>query len=317
MPAKLPGADVKLMARLGTTTRMQLYEADLASGLKVELASGSADKATVSAAQSFAFDLVRPGPTVFVEQTKRVISWAALRAERAPEILSQLGPQFEYWSSVAGLGPVMTPYTRELVAAAMGFASHVVQRLKYLLPVPRAMEFSARVQPMIEAPAFFAYPSGHATQAFMVARLLALLLGAGGGQRQEQDMQLYRQAERIATNRVVAGVHYPIDSAAGCALGLWLADYVAARCGGSVAGGGERRTFDPTANGWAIPAAADFEPVVTQRSPGSPTKVSPYDHRGEYDAVGAVFPAALAPDAMPIAWLWQQAAREWHANGYA
>jgi hypothetical protein len=32
-------------------------------------------------------------------------SWSALRAERAPEILSQIRPQFAYWSSVVGLKP--------------------------------------------------------------------------------------------------------------------------------------------------------------------------------------------------------------------
>ncbi len=40
--------------------------------------------------------------------------------------------------------------------------------------------------------------------------------------------QLNRLATRIATNRVVAGLHYPLDTAAGWALGTSLGDYVVA-----------------------------------------------------------------------------------------
>jgi membrane-associated phospholipid phosphatase len=38
-------------------------------------------------------------------------------------------------------------------------------------------------------------------------------------------------AERIAANRTVAGVHYPIDSWAGAALGTVIGRAVLARCG--------------------------------------------------------------------------------------
>ena len=42
--------------------------------------------------------------------------------------------------------------------------------------------------------------------------------------------QLMRHAERIAVNRTVAGVHFPVDSAAGMILGWALSEYWIARC---------------------------------------------------------------------------------------
>jgi hypothetical protein len=44
--------------------------------------------------------------------------------------------------------------------------------------------------------------------------------------------QLFRQAARIAINRHVAGVHFPVDSVAGTVLGLALGNYAVSRCDG-------------------------------------------------------------------------------------
>jgi hypothetical protein len=64
---------------------------------------------------------------------------------------------------------------------------------------------------------------GHATQAYAVAETLRLMLGLD-----PQNLlarQLRRQAHRIAFNRIVAGVHFPVDLTAGMLLGQSLARF--------------------------------------------------------------------------------------------
>ena len=48
--------------------------------------------------------------------------------------------------------------------------------------------------------------------------------------RELRTEQLMRQAARVAINRTVAGVHFPVDSTAGRVLGVTLAEYFIARC---------------------------------------------------------------------------------------
>ena len=67
---------------------------------------------------------------------------------------------------------------------------------------------------------------GHATQAYAVAYVLKELLNLDPATNPAHAMvidQLDRQAARITTNRVMAGVHFPVDSMAGRMLGVALA----------------------------------------------------------------------------------------------
>ena len=65
-----------------------------------------------------------------------------------------------------------------------------------------------KLQPIIEVPPHPAYPSGHAMQAYFVALYLS-------DKFPEYKERYFQDADRIATNREVAGVHYPSDTAAG------------------------------------------------------------------------------------------------------
>jgi hypothetical protein len=116
----------------------------------------------------------------------------------------------------------------------------VVQRFKHSFCVHRPNEYSAQIQPIIQTPGHGSLPSGHATEAFAVAGLLVSLLNAKVGLAAPPGLiqQLMAQAARIAINRTVAGVHFPVDSLAGQFLGLGIAEYFFARCQPSVAAGG-------------------------------------------------------------------------------
>jgi membrane-associated phospholipid phosphatase len=191
--------------------------------------------------------LTTPTRDEFIEQLEVTLNFADLRAERTSEILSQVVPQTAYWSSIAGLTPERHRYTLELLGIGLRFAMMIIMRFKYLLNCPRPVEYTALVQPMILTPGYSAYPSGHATEAYFAAEFLAdvasptlALLEKSADLRGGRDNilanqsllrgQLHRLAFRIAENRVVAGLHFPVDSMAGQLLGCTIARYFIARC---------------------------------------------------------------------------------------
>jgi len=88
------------------------------------------------------------------------------------------------------------------------------------------------VQPVLMTPGHGAYPAGHSTQMHLVRLLLVdawKLGGTAGDWRAEAATQLERLANRIAENRVVAGLHYEADNEAGKLLAQQLAAHVKKR----------------------------------------------------------------------------------------
>ena len=162
-----------------------------------------------------------------------VLSWAELRDERATEIMAQIDPTYAFWSSIVYLHPDRTKRTFELINMVLQFCVYVEMRFKHALACWRPVEYNAQVQPMITTPGHGAFPSGHATQVHAVAYVLKKLLNNLDPGYPMVIEQLDRQAARIATNRVVAGVHFPVDSMAGRMLGVALGEYFVGRCAGA------------------------------------------------------------------------------------
>jgi acid phosphatase (class A) len=81
----------------------------------------------------------------------------------------------------------------------------------------RPYEVDARIEPCIDhVSGDLSYPSGHATYGYLMAYLLADMVP-------ERRAQLIARAEEFARQRMVCGVHFPSDVAAGRIAAAWLA----------------------------------------------------------------------------------------------
>jgi hypothetical protein len=99
-------------------------------------------------------------------------------------------------------------------------------RFKHALACPRPVHLSPQVQPIITTPLHGTYPMGHAVQAYLVAYALQKIKGWADASLGTEQLQSL--AGRISINRVVAGVHFPMDAHAGQALGHTLGQYFVA-----------------------------------------------------------------------------------------
>ena len=90
---------------------------------------------------------------------------------------------------------------------------------------------------MITTPGHGTFPMGHGTQ-YLCRRLCAQAAArarcAEAGDIKRVIDQLDRLSARITTNRVIAGVHFPVDSMAGRMLGVALGEYFVGRCTGQL-----------------------------------------------------------------------------------
>ena len=189
---------------------------------------------TDSAALPFrVITLTCPSDTFIKRHVAMVLARTPYRGDRLPEILMQVDDLWPFWTTVTNLDPKCVPRTFELIQLARRFATTVVMRLKHQFACARPADISALVQPVIPTPGHGSWPSGHATISYMAAELFAKLLPDGTDS--EVHQQLERLAYRIADNRVVAGLHFPMDSVAGCLLGQTLAEYFYAACTGEKA----------------------------------------------------------------------------------
>ena len=233
-PALPPVEDLPTLDRWEPWVRAYVGIGELMNGINF---GSSPTSSLVKSGNSTIAEIGRPVTATFQKQLPLVLSWAELRNERATEILAQIDAQYAFWSSIVYMHPDRTKRTFELINMLLQFCVYVEMRIKHALGCWRPVEYNAQVQPMITTPGHGSFPSGHSTQAHAVAHVLKILLNlyakdptTGKDKYETVRDQLDRQAARIAANRTVAGVHFPVDSMAGRMLGVALGEYFVGRC---------------------------------------------------------------------------------------
>jgi undecaprenyl-diphosphatase len=108
------------------------------------------------------------------------------------------------------------PWLWTRVGAAILVAESVSGALKQWIERDRPPVSRPVPEPLLESPATYSLPSGHATTAFACATVLALAVP-------RLRWWFYGLAALIAFSRVYVGVHYPFDVVAGAALGIAIA----------------------------------------------------------------------------------------------
>jgi hypothetical protein len=89
---------------------------------------------------------------------------------------------------------------------------------------PRPTHFCPALMPPIPVPGHSAYPSGHSTQAHLMALCISAIVNAALAAPDPAvfDANLTVLAQRIARNREIAGLHYQSDSEDGAQLAQQL-----------------------------------------------------------------------------------------------
>jgi hypothetical protein len=150
------------------------------------------------------------------------------RPEVMAEALAQSVDMVGYWAGLLMFNRYSHPWTFRMARTAIVLGEFVVMNLKYRFKRPRPSQLSPALMPPIAVPGHASYPSGHATQAYLLSGLMEHImpsvvvspvgvnpLAAATVPATTAASLLTRLAERVARNREVLGVHYRSDSEAG------------------------------------------------------------------------------------------------------
>jgi subtilisin family serine protease len=134
------------------------------------------------------------------------------RAGVLSEFLAQNNGILDYLRGIFSFSARSHPITYALGATAIHVGQFQAMYHKFLRSRPRPSNLSPRLMPPVDVPGHASFPSGHATQARLVARFLAKVMPTPA------EAPLLSLADRIARNREVMGLNYPSDSRAGQSL---------------------------------------------------------------------------------------------------
>ena len=171
------------------------------------------------------------GTVRYGQELADLVKLVEYRPEVMSEALAQATDMVGYWAGLLMFSRFSHPWTFRLARIAIVVGEFVAMKLKRANQRPRPSQLSPALMPPIAVPGHASYPSGHATQAYLLSALMATG-DAGGRQRRcwapsvapptppillaiGPARMLNRLAERVARNREVMGLHYRSDSEAG------------------------------------------------------------------------------------------------------
>src|SRR5262249_44046104 len=135
------------------------------------------------------------------------------RADALGEIMAQSDEFLSYFMGLLGVTPTSHPRTCRLLYIASLTGLFVVMYFKNMYQRPRPSLLCPGLLPPIQVPGHASYPSGHSTQAHLIAECVKLVLPSSVKPALSYDLD--QLAQRIARNREIAGLHYKSDSDAG------------------------------------------------------------------------------------------------------
>jgi hypothetical protein len=146
------------------------------------------------------------------------------RFDAMGEILSQDQGFLDYFTALLTITPQSHPAIWKIMNLAVLIGLFAAMHFKLIYSRPRPSQICPALLPCLPVPGHASYPSGHSTQAHLVANCLIDVIQTPGGANAVMMSDLTALANRIARNRELAGLHYPSDSGAGVQLASNLFD---------------------------------------------------------------------------------------------
>jgi PAP2 superfamily len=164
--------------------------------------------------------VLNAGANVQLEIVELVTAASNERADALADILSQSNEFISYFLNMMTARPGAYPATTKVLSIASLVGTFIAMYFKNMYGRPRPSQLCPALLPPIEIPGHASFPSGHSTQAHLMALCMNDVFN-GLPQQDTMVDDLWTLADCIARNREIAGLHYPSDTDAGVAIAYW------------------------------------------------------------------------------------------------
>lgn len=162
---------------------------------------------------------IDPPPKSDADEARKVLHLRSqVTATRIDQIKAQAIDPIPLFWQCAGLNVNSYPPQARRIQEAVVDTEQVVIQLKRHFSRRRPNAVLPDIDPVVPVPPYASYPSGHATQAVVIAELMSVIVPSAA----ERLRQL---ATQVGRNREFAGLHYPSDTDAGFRLGRDLSQF--------------------------------------------------------------------------------------------